>query len=65
MQRMDVYLMCLAVQNLWLAARTEGLGVGWVSFLYPHELRTVLNLPHHIHPITYLCIGYPEEGFPE
>ncbi|MDQ2071764.1 5,6-dimethylbenzimidazole synthase [Haloarcula sp. NS06] len=64
MQRMDVYSTCLAVQNLWLAARAEGIGVGWVSFLYPHELRDVLNIPHHIQPVAYLCVGYPEDGFP-
>lgn len=60
-----MYSTCLAVQNLWLAARAEGIGVGWVSFLYPHELRNVLNIPHHIQPIAYLCVGYPENGFPE
>lgn len=65
MQQMDVYSTCLAVQNLWLAACAEGLGVGWVSFLYPHELREVLNIPHHIQPIAYLCVGYPQNGFPD
>jgi 5,6-dimethylbenzimidazole synthase len=64
MQRMDVYSTCLAVQNLWLAARAEGIGVGWVSFLYPHELREVLHIPHHVQPVAYLCVGYPEDGFP-
>lgn len=65
MQEMDVYSTCLAVQNLWLAARAEGVGVGWVSFLYPHELRGVLDIPHHIRPVAYLCVGYPEDGFPD
>ncbi|WP_435197347.1 5,6-dimethylbenzimidazole synthase [Natronomonas sp. EA1] len=65
MQEMDVYSTCLAVQNLWLAARAEGVGVGWVSFLYPHELRNVLEIPHHIRPVAYLCVGYPEDGFPD
>ncbi|RLM77130.1 5,6-dimethylbenzimidazole synthase, partial [Halobellus sp. Atlit-38R] len=64
-QEMDRYSTCLAVQNLWLAARAEGIGVGWVSFLYPHEVRDVLNIPHHIQPIAYLCVGYPEDGFPD
>ena len=64
MQEMDVYSTCLAVQNLWLAARVEGIGVGWVSFLYPHELRNVLNIPHHVRPVAYLCVGYPENDFP-
>lgn len=62
---MDVYSTCLAIQNLWLAARAEGVGVGWVSFLYPHELRNALDIPHHIQPVAYLCVGYPENGFPE
>ncbi|ELZ92487.1 5,6-dimethylbenzimidazole synthase [Haloferax volcanii] len=65
MQAMDAYSTCLAVQNLWLAARAEGVGVGWVSFLYPHEVREVLGIPHHVEPIAYLCVGYPEDGFPE
>lgn len=65
MQEMDVYSTCLAVQNLWLAARAEGVGVGWVSFLYPHELRDVLKIPHHIRSVAYLCVGYPKNGFPE
>lgn len=65
MRRMDVYSTCLAVQNLWLAARAEGVGVGWVSFLYPHELRALLGIPHHVQPVAYLCVGYPEDGFPD
>ncbi|SEH15235.1 cob(II)yrinic acid a,c-diamide reductase [Natronorubrum sediminis] len=65
MRETDVYSTCLAVQNLWLAARAEGVGVGWVSVLYPAEVRDVLEIPAHIDPIAYLCIGYPEGGFPE
>ena len=47
-----------AVQNLWLAARAEGVGVGWVSILDPPRLRDVLRIPQHIVPIAYLCVGY-------
>ncbi|MBZ6496256.1 5,6-dimethylbenzimidazole synthase [Natrinema longum] len=65
MRRTDVYSTCLAVQNLWLAARVEGVGVGWVSVLYPHELREVLGIPPHIKPVAYLCLGYPADGFPD
>ena len=65
MQRMDVYSTCLAVQNLWLAARAEGVGVGWVSVLYPYEVQDVLGIPPHVKPIAYLCLGYPEDGFPD
>lgn len=61
----DVYSTCLAVQNLWLAARAEGVGVGWVSILRNAELREILGIPHHVIPVAYLCIGYPEDGFPE
>ncbi|RMF31048.1 MAG: 5,6-dimethylbenzimidazole synthase [Candidatus Nitrosothermus koennekii] len=53
-----VYSVCLAIQNLWLAARAEGLGVGWVSILDNNELKKILNIPKHIEPIAYLCIGY-------
>ncbi|QCC55934.1 5,6-dimethylbenzimidazole synthase [Natronorubrum bangense] len=65
MKRTDVYSTCLAVQNLWLAARAEGVGVGWVSVLYPYELQDVLGIPPHVKPVAYLCLGYPEDGFPE
>lgn len=65
MRRTDVYSTCLAVQNLWLAARAEGVGVGWVSVLYPWEVGDVLDIPLHVKPIAYLCLGYPEDGFPD
>lgn len=61
----DVYSTCLAVQNLWLAARAEGVGVGWVSILRNAELREILDIPAHIIPVAYLCLGYPDGGFPE
>jgi nicotinate-nucleotide--dimethylbenzimidazole phosphoribosyltransferase len=48
----------LAVENLWLAARAEGLGVGWVSFFDERELSAVLGLPPHLQIVAYLCIGY-------
>ncbi len=53
-----IYSVCLAIQNLWLAARAEGLGVGWVSILDNEDLKRILNIPEHIKPIAYLCIGY-------
>jgi 5,6-dimethylbenzimidazole synthase len=56
----DVYSACLAVENLWLAARAEGLGVGWVSILKSAWLRAILGIPPHIIPVAYLCVGYPE-----
>ncbi|WP_329476097.1 5,6-dimethylbenzimidazole synthase [Kribbella sp. NBC_01484] len=51
----------IAIQNLWLAARAEGLGVGWVSFFAPDEVAAVLNLPAHIEIVGYLCVGHVEE----
>ncbi len=52
------YSTVCAVQNLWLAARSEGVGVGWVSILDPIRLRAALKIPDHILPVAYLCIGY-------
>jgi len=48
-----------AVQNLWLAARVEGLGVGWVSLVEPQVVRTELALPDGVVPVAYLCVGHP------
>jgi 5,6-dimethylbenzimidazole synthase len=56
----DVYSTCCAVQNLWLAARAEGIGVGWVSILKRPQLQAILGIPPHVTPVAYLCIGYPE-----
>lgn len=55
---MDLYSTVCAVQNLWLAARTEGLGVGWVSILHHRDLREILGLPTQVEPVAYLCLGY-------
>jgi nicotinate-nucleotide--dimethylbenzimidazole phosphoribosyltransferase len=52
---------CCAVQNLWLAARAEGVGVGWVSIVEPSVLRRELALPPGVEPVAYLCVGYPVE----
>ena len=54
---MDLYSSVCAVQNLWLAARAEGLGVGWVSIFNQPELQAALGMPADIVPIAYLCIG--------
>jgi 5,6-dimethylbenzimidazole synthase len=51
----------IAIQNLWLAARAEGLGVGWVSFFEPDEVAAVLDLPAHVELVGYLCVGHVEE----
>lgn len=55
---MDVYSTVCAVQNIWLAARAENLGVGWVSILSLEDLRGILGIPEPIVPIALLCVGY-------
>lgn len=56
-----LYSVCCAIQNLWLAARTEGLGLGWVSILSNEILKQILELPEHVVPVAYLCLGYVDE----
>ena len=53
-----IYSVCCAIQNLWLAARTEGLGLGWVSILSNSILKNQLDLPEHVVPVAYLCLGH-------
>jgi 5,6-dimethylbenzimidazole synthase len=55
------YSVVTAIQTLWLAARAEGLGLGWVSILDPDAVRSALDLPSDWTFIAYLCIGWPEE----
>jgi 5,6-dimethylbenzimidazole synthase len=55
------YSVVTAVQTLWLAARAEGLGVGWVSILDPDAACRTLDLPTDWRLVAYLCIGWPEE----
>ena len=55
----DIYSTCCAIENLWLAARAEGLGVGWVSILSEQRLKEILRIPAHITVVGYLCMGYP------
>jgi nicotinate-nucleotide--dimethylbenzimidazole phosphoribosyltransferase len=59
MRHMDEYSTCLAVQNLWLAARAEGVGVGWMSLLEPEFIADELGLPEGVIPLAYLTLGYP------
>ncbi len=54
---MDRLSAACAVQNLWLAARAEGIGVGWVSIVDPAELKAVLGIPDTIDVLAYLCVG--------
>ena len=54
----DLYSTCCAIQNLWLAARAEGIGVGWVSILDHGALKQVLGIPRPVKMLAYLCLGY-------
>lgn len=62
---MDLYSSVCAVQNLWLAARAEGVGVGWVSIFNKKGLKQALGLPASVTPVAYLCIGYVEHFYAE
>ncbi|MGY3551708.1 5,6-dimethylbenzimidazole synthase [Bradyrhizobium sp. USDA 4472] len=55
------YSVVAAITAMWLAARAEGIGLGWVSILNPEHIRGVLDVPAAWKFIAYLCIGYPEE----
>ena len=55
----DVYSTNLAVQNLWLAARAEGVGIGWMSIMEPPVVRDILGIPDHVIPVAYLTVGWP------
>lgn len=57
----DLYSTCCAIQNLWLAARVEGIGVGWVSILNHAALKQVLGIPRPVKVLAYLCLGYVSE----
>jgi 5,6-dimethylbenzimidazole synthase len=52
-----LYSVCLAIQNLWLAATAEGLGVGWVSFYREEFLHDLLAVPAGVRPVAWLCLG--------
>ncbi|HUP82271.1 MAG TPA: 5,6-dimethylbenzimidazole synthase [Pirellula sp.] len=59
------YSVVAAIQNFWLAARSEGVGVGWVSILRPQSIAAILGVTSTWHLIAYLCIGYPEDAVDE
>jgi 5,6-dimethylbenzimidazole synthase len=56
-----LYSVCCAIQNLWLSARTEGIGLGWVSILSNDTLKEILDIPEHVVPVAYLCLGYVDD----
>ena len=57
---MDLASVSCAIQNMWLAARAEGLGLGWVSIFDPEKLADLLNIPKSGKPVAILCIGHVE-----
>ena len=65
MPEMDLASLSCAIQNLWLAARAEGIGMGWVSFFQPNKLAELLNMPDDSYPAAVLCIGHVESFYPE
>lgn len=61
---MDLASVACAIQNLWLAARAEGLGMGWVSLFEPADLARLLDMPAGAKPIAILCLGHVEAFYP-
>jgi nicotinate-nucleotide--dimethylbenzimidazole phosphoribosyltransferase len=61
----DLWSCAAAIQNLWLAARAEGLGMGWVTLFRPDELAALLGLPDGVVTLGWLCLGWPDERPPE
>ncbi|TIU51356.1 MAG: 5,6-dimethylbenzimidazole synthase [Mesorhizobium sp.] len=62
---MDLYSTVCAVQNFWLAARAEGVGVGWVSLIEAQALKSLLSIPDRVTPVAYLCVGRVSEFAPK
>ncbi|MCF6250303.1 MAG: 5,6-dimethylbenzimidazole synthase [Methylococcaceae bacterium] len=62
---MDLASAACAIQNMWLAARAEGLGMGWVSLFEPKVLADLLKMPKGSRPIAILCLGHVDEFYPQ
>lgn len=62
--QMDLASVACAIQNLWLAARAEGLGMGWVSLFDPEKLGALLQMPNGSEPVAILCLGHVDEFYP-
>ncbi len=61
---MDLASVACAIQNLWLAARAEGLGMGWVSLFEPEALAQLLDMPPGAKPVAILCLGHVDGFYP-
>ena len=64
MPEMDLASVACAIQNLWLAARAESVGMGWVSLFDPEALRRLIHLPEGSRPVAVLCLGYVPAFYP-
>jgi len=64
MPDMDLASVACAIQNMWLLARAEGIGIGWVSLYDPLELAALLGIPEGARPVAVLCIGHVQEFLP-
>ena len=64
MPEMDLASASCAIQNMWLAARAEGIGLGWVSLFDPARLREICHMPVGSQPIAILCLGHVKEFYP-
>ncbi|BBP05228.1 oxidoreductase [Sulfuriferula plumbiphila] len=62
---MDLASVACAIQNIWLAARAEGIGMGWVSLFDPQQLALLLGMPAGAKPIAILCLGHVEAFYPK
>jgi 5,6-dimethylbenzimidazole synthase len=60
---MDLASLSCGIQNMWLTARAEGIGMGWVSLFDPEALKTLFNMPASSHPVAILCIGHVKEFY--
>jgi nicotinate-nucleotide--dimethylbenzimidazole phosphoribosyltransferase len=61
----DMWSCAAAIENLWLAARAEGLGLGWVTLFQPDDLAALVHLPSGVVTLGWLCLGWPDERPPE
>jgi 5,6-dimethylbenzimidazole synthase len=64
MPEMDLASVACAIQNMWLAARAEGIGMGWVSLFDPKAMRALLRMPEGSKPVAVLCLGHVREFYP-
>jgi 5,6-dimethylbenzimidazole synthase len=63
MPNMDMASLSCAIQNMWLAARAEGLGLGWISMFEPNALKALLAMPADSHPLAILCLGHVDKFY--